>query len=773
MLDDYHVIDAASVHEAMTFLLDHLPPQLHVVITSRADPPLPLSRLRAREELVEVRATDLRFTPGEATSFLNQVMGLGLSALDVDALETRTEGWIAGLQLVALSLRGRADVSGFIGEFTGSHRLVLDYLVDEVLHQQPSTVREFLLHTAVLDRLAGSLCDAVTGRADGSAMLESLERANLFVVPLDEYRAWFRYHHLFADALRARILSEEPDKVPVLHRRASDWYEQHGLMEDAVRHALAGGDLERAAHLMELALPDLRRNRQDSTLLGWLEVLPDEVVRRSAVLSVFRGWMLMVAGDLDAVEDRLDDAERALAGAGKPDADNEELRTLPATVAIYRASLAQARGDASSTARHAQRALDMAGPGDHFSRGAAYGFLGLAAWADGDIGPALQTYSEAVRSLRLAGNLADALGGTVVLADMWLAAGRPHRARGLLTEALHEATARDGAPGAPTSLPMGDLHVGLGELACELGDLADATGHLETAEAFGERAVTSGNRHRWFLAMARVRQAEGDPEGAIAFLDEAERRYRRGFYPDVRPIAAMKARIRIQQGRLSEAAAWAAERRLPVATDPGYLHEFEHLTLVRLLIAQHRDHEDPVAIREAEELLNRLFDAAQSSGRTGSLIEILMLQALAHDAQGHQRPAQEALERALTESPEADGFARLYLDEGAPMVRLLLVAEEREVTRDRAHRLLRRVTPDRAAAPSRRAGPGSSWSAPLSQRELQVLRLLDTAMTGPEIARELFVSHNTLRSHTKHIFTKLGVNSRPAAVSRAKKHGLL
>ena len=313
VLDDYHVIDAASVHEAMTFLLDHLPPQLHVVITSRADPPLPLSRLRARDELVEVRATDLRFTPGEATSFLNQVMGLGLSALDVDALETRTEGWIAGLQLVALSLRGRADVSGFIGEFTGSHRLVLDYLVDEVLHQQPPSVREFLLHTAVLDRLAGSLCDAVTGRADGSAMLESLERANLFVVPLDEYRAWFRYHHLFADALRARILSEEPDQVPVLHRRASDWYEQHGLIEDAVRHALAGGDLERAAHLMELALPDLRRNRQDSTLLGWLDALPDDVVRRSAVLSVFRGWMLMVAGDLDAVEDRLDDAERALA----------------------------------------------------------------------------------------------------------------------------------------------------------------------------------------------------------------------------------------------------------------------------------------------------------------------------------------------------------------------------------------------------------------------------------------------------------------------------
>jgi len=774
VLDDYHVLEARPVHEAMTFLLDHLPPQLHLVVTCRSDPPLPLARLRTRDELVEMRATDLRFTPDEATSFLNQVMGLGLTAPDVDALETRTEGWIAGLQLVALSLRGRTDVSGFIGAFTGSHRFVLDYLVDEVLQHQPQQVREFLLHTAVLDRLTGPLCDAVTGRADGSTMLESLERANLFVIALDEHRAWFRYHHLFADVLRARILSEEPDLVPALHRRASDWFEHHELVEDAVRHALAGGDFERAAHLMELALPAVRRNRQDATLLGWLDALPDDVVRGSAVLSVFYGWRLMVSGDLDAVEDRLDDAERALAADRTPDADNEELRTLPTTLAIYRASLAQARGDAEGTARHAQRALDMAGPGDHLSRGSAGGFLGLAAWANGDIEPALQTFSEAVRSLRLAGNLADALSSTVVLADMWLAAGRPDRARQLYEGALREATDPDGAEGAVAPLPMADLHVGLGELDCELGNLEDATRHLETAQALGERAARTENRHRWFLAMARVREAEGDGEAAIDLLDQAERRYRRGFLPDVRPIAAMKARIRIEQGALSEAANWARERGLSAADELSYLREFDHLTLVRLLIAQHRDHEDPGAIREALDLLDRLLEAAEGSARTGSIIEILMLQALAHEARGHRRPALEALERAMTEAPEADGYVRLFLDEGAPMVTLLRAIEESEVARNRARRLLRvGATPSRGAPPYRGAGATESLSEPLSQRELQVLRLLDSALTGPEIARELFVSHNTLRSHTKHIFTKLGVNSRPAAVSRAKEHGLL
>jgi len=658
-------------------------------------------------------------------------------------------------------------VAGFVGAFTGSHRFVLDYLVDEVLQQQPKEVRDFLVQTSVLERLSASLCDAVTRRADGARMLEILERANLFVIPLDEHRAWCRYHHLFADMLRARLLSEEPALVPALHLRASEWHERNGLLEDAVRHALAAPDFERATSLIEQALPALRRYRQDATLMGWLRALPDEVIRNSPMLCVFHGWSLMASGDLDAVQGRLDDAERALA-ASTPDPDNEELRTLPATLALYRAALAQARGDVPATARHARQALELSGPGDHLERGAAAGLIGLAAWADGDIEPALRTFTDAVGHLRAAGNATDELSGALVLADMWLTAGRPVRARTECERALHRATTLSRAQGAP--LPVtADLHVGLGELHCERGGIAEARHHLETAEALGERAAMTENRHRWFLAMARVREAEGDPDGAIDLLDRGERLHRPGFFPDVRPVAAMKARIWITQGRLGDAAEWVSRRGMSTTDEPRYLQEFEHLTLVRLLLAQHREDPSAGTLSGAADLLDRLHEAAAPTGRCGSLLEIGMLQALAHQACGDRDRALEALERALDQTPEPEGYRRLLLDEGPPMVSLLRSARELGRLGGHVRRLLSAGPADEAASRSTPPPPVRGISA----RELQVLRLLDSSLSGPEIARELFVSLNTLRSHTKHIFTKLDVNSRSAAVDRAREHGLL
>jgi LuxR family transcriptional regulator, maltose regulon positive regulatory protein len=769
VLDDYHLIEAQPVHDAVTFLLDHLPPQLHLMIVGRSDPPLPLSRLRTRGELTEFRAADLRFTSEEADSFLNQVMGLDLSASDVDVLEARTEGWIAGLQLAALSLRGRSDVSRFIGGFAGTHRFVLDYLVDEVLQRQSGAVREFLIRTAVLDRLTGPLCDALTGREDGSSMLEDLERANLFVVPLDDQRAWSRYHHLFSDVLRARLRSEEPGLMPTLHGRASDWFQHHGFPEDAVRHALAGRDFDQAVHLIEGLLPQVRRNRQDALLVGWLDALPDESIRGSAVLSVFYGWKLMVSGELDAVEERLDDAERAIAGADADAHDKEELGALPITIAVYRASLAQARGDLPAIALHAQRALDMAEPDDHFSRGAAGGFLGLAAWATGDIEVAVETFSAAVANLRAAGNVADALTSTVVLADMWVVAGRPDRARGLLEAALHTATEESDHPGAVSALPIAGLHVGVSELDLERGDLAAAVHHLEAAERLGEHATSTENRGRWLVAMGRLREVTGDPEGALELLAEAEVLYRRGFLPEVRPIPAVKARIGIGQAKLAEATDWARGHDVSTADDPSYLREFEHLTLVRLLIAQHRSDPGRSTLRDAVGLLDRLHEAASRTARAGSLLEIQILQALAHEAQGDATRALDVLEEALEQSPAPGAYRQLFLDEGRPLISLLRRAGDLGRLGPHPRRLLH----SGAAAAVGEPVTLHPNEASLTQRELRVLALLDSALTGPEIAREMFVTLNTLRTHTKRIFTKLDVNNRAAAVRRGHERGLL
>lgn len=773
VLDDYHSVDGRDVGDGMAFLLEHLPPHVHVVISTRADPELLLSRWRVRGELVEIRAAELRFTSEEAAAYLNEVAGLDLAVEDVAALERRTEGWIAALQLAALSLQGREDVAGFIARFAGNDRYIVDYLVEEVLQHQPDPVRGFLLQSAVLDRLTGPLCDAVTGRDDGTDMLVALERANLFIVPLDDRREWYRYHHLFADVLRARLLSEQPGRIPELHQRASRWYECHDMAGDAVGHALSARDFDRAAYLMELAVPTIRRNRQEAMLLGWLKALPDDAIRRSPVLSVFYGFMLMLSGDLPGVEPRFEDAERALAavpdGSAPPWPDTEELQTLPATIAVYRASLAQARGDVAGTSEHARHALDLARPGDHLARGAAAGFLGLAAWAEGDVSAALQTFTQAVASLHAAGNLVDELSSTVVLADMWLAAGRPGKARRLYQGALRLAEAQ----GESVARATADLHVGISEIYREAGDLGSARRHLGSAAVFLDHAPMTESRYRWFVALGLIARAEGNPDGAVSLLDQAEQLYRPGFFPDVRPIGAMKARLRIAAGRVSEAAEWARERGVAVTDDASYLSEFDHLTLVRLLIAQHREHPDAGAMDHAHRLLDRLFEAAESSGRAGSLVEIRMLQALAHDAQGHRPQARGALGRAFAEAPEAGEYVRLFLDEGAPMAGLLRDAARHGIAGDYAHRLLDLGAPAEARPPDSGQRPTPSSADSLSGRELQVLRLLGSELSGPQIAAELFISHNTLRTHTKHIFTKLEVTNRRSAVRRARERGLM
>ena len=782
-LDDYHEITASAVHEALGYLLDHLPSHVFVAITSRSDPPLPLARLRSNGGLVELRAADLRFTSEEAGTLLNDVMGLDLAPDDITTLDERTEGWAAGLQLAALSMRGRDDTSAFVNAFAGSHRFVLDYLVEEVLNRQSDPVRAFLLATSVLHEMTAPLCDAVTGRNDAREVLATLERENMFVVPLDDERTRYRYHHLFADALRARLYSQHAERVAELHRTASRWHAEHGSLTDAVTHAAASGDVERTADLVELALPELRRLRRDDTIREWLHGIPDEVIRRRSVLATFMAWSRLAGGDLEGVEAWLDDAERAvratqdngrelgpsLADAAK--ALEQELRHVPAMIAVYRASVAQARGDVDATVSHARHALDLTEPGDHFPRGAAAGFLGLAAWAAGDLSTAVDTFSEAVTSLRAAGNVADELGATVVLANMWLGRGRPDEARRLYERAL---AAADRHPG-PLST-TGDLHVGLADILREQGELAAAVEHLETARELGDRASLPENRHRWYTTRAGLLRAEGDLDGALEMLDRAEALYQPGFFPDARPISATKARIRIAQGHLADAESWARDNGLTVADAPTYLTEFSRLTLARLLITRHRVNAagsapDDNGLADVIQMLDRILASADSVGRTGSVVESRMVRALAHAAGGNTGAALDDVAGALAVGGPA-GYCRLFLDEAAPMedlLRALTRAQPRDGAQYAGRLLARTAQQPRLAAASATPATGEV----LSDRELEVLRLLATDLTGPEIARRLFVSVNTLRTHTKHIFTKLAVNTRRAAVSRAIDLNLL
>ena len=449
VLDDYHVIDARDVQDGMAFLLDHLPPRLHLVIASRADPALPLARLRARGELVEIRAADLRFTPDEAAAYLNEVMGLQLTAQDVAALEGRTEGWIAALQLAALSMQGRDDVAGFIAGFAGDDRYIVDYLVEEVLQRQPDRVQAFLLQTSILDRLSGPLCDAVTGQGGGKAMLEALDRGNLFLVPLDDRRRWYRYHHLFADVLQARLLDEQPDQVPDLHRRASAWYEQNGEPSEAIRHALAAEDFERAADLVELAIPAMRRTRQEATVRGWLEALPDEVVRVRPVLSVAlcrgvagrrraRGRRGPAAGrrtvagrnDRLPVRDRQPGRRRWSSWTRRNSPPPGDDRGVPCRTGPGSGRCGRHR-DGTPGGRSTSSPED-----DHLGRGSAAGFLGLASWTSGDLEAAHRAYAECMASLRRAGHISDALGCAIALADIRMAQGRLREAMRTYEQAL-------------------------------------------------------------------------------------------------------------------------------------------------------------------------------------------------------------------------------------------------------------------------------------------------------------------------------------------------
>ena len=783
VLDDYHLIEAQAVHASLGFLVEHRPRGLCLVLASRADPPLRLARLRARGQLLELRAAQLRFTSQEAGDLLREVVGSALPDAAVAALTARTEGWAAGLQLAGLSLRGQPDVGELAASFSGSHRYVLDFLSEEVLERQPDPVREFLLATSVLERLSGALCDAVTGRGDGQAMLERIERANLFLVPLDEVRGWWRYHQLFADLLRARLRREEPERVTQLHRNAAGWAEAHGLVDDAVRHALAAADPAWAARLVEEHADGLLVRSEGATLQRWLAALPAELVGARPRLCLTQARLAILSRRLEGVDALLDAAEEAwegAAGAGddpcKPSVDRTTslLANVPATVALQRAILAELRGDADRTMTFASRTLALLGEGEWMLATLARAHLAVAEWLSGRMPEAEEAFTVNVVEWRARGEPFPAAWSSRQLAEVQRARGRLDAALETYRQAL-ETTAGSGQPALPAA---GIALVGMAEVAYQRGELSDAQERLHEGIGLCRRLAFTQPLANGLALLAWIRHAQGDAAGALEAIAEAAR-----VAPDpevtslLNPVPAQRARLLLARGDLTAAAAWTRQRGLGADDPPSYPREPEHLVLARVLLAQDRPD-------QALGLLERLHAAAREQGRLGSVIELQALQALALAASGEEAGALAALAGALGLAyPE--GSLRVVADEGAPMAALLgrLVTAQR--TGEAAvsgipiaylGRLARAFAQDPAATgPRDQAGTVivAGLVEPLSHRELEVLRLLASGKPNQQIAEELVVALNTVKKHVGHILSKLGAANRTEATARARELGLL
>ncbi|MEZ4594244.1 MAG: LuxR C-terminal-related transcriptional regulator [Chloroflexota bacterium] len=790
VLDDYHRVEAKAVDEALAFLLEHLPPTLHLVITTREDPQLPLPRLRARGLLTELRAADLRFTEAEAAVFLNEAMSLGLSPVDVASLEARTEGWIAGLQLAALALQGHASPPGpeersqFIQALAGDNRYIVDYLVAEVLEHQPDPIRHFLLQTSILNQLSGPLCTAVTGLANSSSLLETLERTNLFVISLDDKRRWYRYHHLFADMLHAHLKRDQPATLPDLHRRASLWYEQNNALPDAIRHALLAEDLARAADLIELAWPPIFNGIQPARWLNWINTLPDEMIRRRPVLSAGFAWTLLDIGEPEAAEARLCDVEQwlqndstatapvPLTGSSAEDghqmvvANKKAFQSLPASTASARAYWALSLGDRPAAIQHAQRALERFPEEEHYQRGIAAQFLGLAYWTGGNLEPAFQAMADSVANVRLTGNIYFQVVGMVFQAYIRMAQGRLREAA-----ALYEHLLQLVAENELVLRSAADLYIGLGNLYNEWGDLETAVNHLLTGQKVNEQAVLPGSMSRWHVAMARIKITEGDLVAALDLLRQVDQLYKRDPFPTVHLAAALRAQIWAAQGQLAPAFKWAERQGLTENSELSFLREFEHLTLARILIAHYRLERQDDIIEKGIYLLDRLWEAAEQGGWGRSQIEILILQARAYQERGEMAKAVAIIQQALVLA-EPEGFVRLFIEEGQPMRELLAACLTQGAAAEYVTRLMQAIdpAPDMAAAPP---DLNQLLIEPLSDRELEVLVLIGNGLANQAIADELVIALSTVKKHVNNIFGKLNVSSRTQAIGRARELNIL
>jgi LuxR family maltose regulon positive regulatory protein len=765
ILDDYHVVEDNTIHEALTFLLDNLPPAMHLVITSRSDPLLQIPSLRAKGQITELRIENLRFTTQETTRFLNQVMGLALSEDDVAALESRTEGWIAGLHLAALSMQDSQDASGFISAFTGDDRYVVDYLVDEVLARRPEGTREFLLLTSVLDRMTGPLCDAVAGQEGGQDILERLEQANLFVVPLDNRRQWYRYHNLFADVLHHRLRRTWPDRIPELHRRASVWYEAQGDAGEAFRHALAAGDPERAANIIEPIGMKMIVESRLSRLLGWLAKLPDELIAARPWLCVSGAWANLLTGQMGDVERLLQFAEIILSETtSKALADHSQIYGHVTTIRAFFARWRE--GDITRSIELSQEASKYVPRDSVIARSALALNLGIANLEIGELTAAASSLDEA-QSVAQKGNMHYvALAASYYLGQVQVRQGYLHQAAKTYRQALQLGIKWGGGLPLPAT---GYAHVGLSQVLYEWNDLNESLIHLTRGIELGERANEASIMLDGTLTLIELKRAQGEMIAASEALDRVQEILSKSTRAQVSSqLSAQQAQLWLAQDNLAAALRWARERENPIDDEVHYARMPEYLALSRVRIAQGRGQAGGSHLTDVSILLARLLEKAEAAGWTGSVIVILALQAMAFQARGEANQAILALDRSLSLG-EPDGYVRVFMGEGEPMAALLREAASRGIFPAYIERVLASFEP--VAAPAQ-APTTASLIEPLSERERQVLQLLKTELSSPEIARELVVSVNTVRFHTKNIYRKLDVTNRRVAVRRAEELGL-